>query len=183
MHARAADFVSASRFLLAAGWLMLFLCGRRQPAVLGPIALAAAFSDFLDGRVSRYNGTANPLGRWLDNLADIVFVLTALVCEAFAGAMPAYVPALIGVSFAQYAIDSVLIHDAATPIASRLGHLGGVINYVVVVVLAFAPAPRWPGALLKEVAPLLAIFYIAAIAERAAGYRRPRAGAWITSGP
>lgn len=172
MRVRAADFVSASRFLLAAGWLTLFLYDAARPEVLGPIALAAAFSDFVDGQVSRRTGTANPLGGWLDSVADIVFVLTALACEALAGAIPLYIPALIGGSFAQYAIDSVLIHGASTPVASRLGHLGGVINYVLVIALAFAPPPRWPGALLNEITPLLAIFYAAAIVERAAGYRR-----------
>ncbi len=153
--ARSADFVSASRFLLAAGWLILFLAGRREPQVLGPIALAAAFSDFIDGQVSRRTCTATPLGRWIDNLADVVFVLTALFCEASAGGIPFYVPVLIAVSFAQYAIDSRLLHDAASPVASRLGHLGGVLNYLLVIVLALAPAPRWPGAMVYEIAPLL----------------------------
>ena len=167
-----ADFVSSSRLLLAVGWVTAFLCGGRRPEVLGPISLAAVVSDFVDGRIARRSGTVNRFGRWLDNLTDIVFVLTALICEAIAGAIPLYIPALIAASFAQYAIDSVLLHDVPTPVASRLGHLGGVINYLMVIVLALAPSPRWPGVLLYEVAPLLAIFYIAAIVERAIGYRR-----------
>ena len=61
---------------------------------------------------------------------------------------------------------------AASPVASRLGHLGGVLNYLVVIVLALAPAPRWPGTMVYEIAPLLAIFYLAAIIERGFGYRR-----------
>ena len=170
--ARSADFVSASRFLLAAGWLVLFLAGRREPQVLGPIALAAAFSDFIDGQVSRRIETATPFGRWIDNLADVSFVLTALICEAAAGAIPFYIPALIAASFAQYVIDSLVIHDGAGPVASRLGHLGGVINYLLVIVLALAPAPRPPGAMIHEIAPLLAIFYAAAMVERTLAYRR-----------
>jgi hypothetical protein len=37
-------------------------------------------------------------------------------------------------------------------------------------VLALAPYPRWPAMLIRKASPLLAIFYLAAILERAARY-------------
>jgi hypothetical protein len=77
---------------------------------------------------------------------------------------------LIAVSFAQYAIDSVVISDSFTPVKSRLGHWGGVINFALVLLLAFAPPPRWPGMLVREASPLIAIFYLAAIIERVLSY-------------
>jgi phosphatidylglycerophosphate synthase len=168
---QAANLLSASRFVLAAVWLVAFYSDDRRPEVLGSIALAGAASDLIDGRVARWMRSASGFGRWLDSLADVVFVLTALTCETAVGAIPAYIPALIAVSFAQYAIDSVVISRSSTPVRSRLGHWGGVVNFALVVLLAFAPPPRLPGILPREAAPLIAIYYLAAIFERAIGYR------------
>lgn len=170
----AADQLSASRFFLAAVWLAAYASGNRRPAVLGPIALAGAASDFADGRLARKRGSADKFGRWLDGIADIVFVLTALSCEARAGSIPAYIPVLIAFSFTQYAIDSVVILGSATPVASHLGHWGGIINFVLALALASAPPPRLPGRLVRRAAPLIAIFYLAAIIERALNYRPSR---------
>ena len=167
---RAANLLSGSRFVLAAMWLAAFVHGYKGPEVLGPIALAAALSDFADGRVARQTRSAGQFGRWLDSVADIAFVLTALACEAQAGAIPAYIPVLIGVSFAQYAIDSIVISGSSTPVKSRLGHLGGIVNFALVILLAFASGARWPGIVAREASPLLAIFYVAAIFERMLGY-------------
>ncbi len=167
---RAANLLSASRFVLGAMWLVAFVHGDRRPEVLGPIALAAALSDFVDGRVARLMRSADQFGRWLDSVADVAFVLAALACEAQAGAIPAYIPVLIVVSFAQYAIDSIVISGSSTPVRSRLGHWGGVVNFALVLLLAFASGARWPGIVVREASPLIAIFYIAAIFERMLGY-------------
>jgi phosphatidylglycerophosphate synthase len=133
--------------------------------------LAGAISDFTDGRVARRMRSAGRFGQWLDSLADIVFVLTALACEAHAGAIPFYIPVLIAASFTQYAIDSLMICGSTAPVKSRLGHWGGVINFALVIMLAFAPPPRWPGMLIRSASPLIAIFYLAAISERTLSYR------------
>ncbi len=143
---------------------------------MGPIALSSAASDFLDGRVARRTRSADGFEPWLDGLADIVFILTALTCEARAGAIPVYIPALIAASFAQYAIDSVLIRGSTIPVKSRLGHWGGILNYALVVLLALAPPPRSPGMLVRDISPLIAIFYLAAMFERALSYSPAR---WI----
>jgi phosphatidylglycerophosphate synthase len=173
IRAQSANALSASRLALAALWLVAFAGGRREPAILGAIAVLGAGSDLLDGRLARRLSIASGIGRWVDSVADIVFVMTALVSEAWVGALPAYIPALIALSFSQYAIDSVVLgRGGGSPVRSRLGHWGGVINYALVMVLAIAPAPRWPGRIAIALCPLLAIFYLAAIGERIAGYVR-----------
>ncbi len=96
-------------------------------------------------------GIVGGVGRWLDSIADIVFVLTALICEASIGAIPFYIPALIALSFSQYAIDSMLLSGA--PIKSRLGHFGGIINFALVIVLSLAPPPELPGAIVARALP------------------------------
>jgi len=169
-----ANLISASRFILAALWLFAAKAGAHQPAILGPIALAAAVSDVMDGRIARWMGHAYGIGRWLDAIADITFVLTALACEAVAGIIPFYIPVLISCSFAQYAIDSIAIRGSTVPIRSRLGHWGGIVNFALVLILAWTPRPLLPKRLVTPVSLVLAIFYIAAMSERAANY--PQSG-------
>ena len=170
VRAQLANLLSASRFVLAAFWLVAFVFGNHGPVILGSIALAAAASDFVDGRIARWMGHANGVGKWLDALGDIVFILTALSSEALAEEIPIYIPVLIACSFAQYAVDSVAISRSSTPVRSRLGHWGGVINFALVLVLAWTPPPLLPARLISQVSPLLAFFYIAAILERALNY-------------
>ncbi len=168
---QAANLISGTRFLLAAAWLASFLNGYQDRAILAPIAIAAASSDFLDGYIARRMGHSDGFGQWLDSLADIAFIAAALICESIAGWIPAYIPLLVVASFAQYAIDSILISRSPVPVKSRIGHLGGIVNYSLVLVLAFAPPPQWPGVLVRDLSPLLGIFYLLAIVERVLNYK------------
>jgi phosphatidylglycerophosphate synthase len=95
-----------------------------------------AASDALDGRLARRFGTASSTGRALDHGADITFLLVALSTYVWIGAAPWWVPAAIGASFAAYAVDSRWRPDVQPRwMANRIGHTGGVANYVLVGVL------------------------------------------------
>src|SRR5207245_858749 len=111
--------------------------------------------DFIVGRIARWTGSESRFGRWFDNLADIAFVLTALGCEAYSGAIPSYIPILIAISFSQYVLDSVWISRASVPQKSRLGHWGGIVNFALVLVLSIAPASSWPSILIERTSPLI----------------------------
>jgi len=175
MLAQIPNGLSALRVALAAVWIELAAHGHQGRLAFAIVAIVAAGSDFVDGRVARRLGVASGSGRWLDGIADVTFVLAALFCEAVGGAIPFYIPILIAASFSQYAVDSVLIGQPATgPIKSRLGHWGGIINYALVITLAIAPPPMIPGAVVRDLAPLIALFYIAAISERAWLFYRGR---------
>jgi len=175
MLAQIPNGLSALRFALAAIWIELAAHGHHGRLAFAIVAIAAAGSDFIDGRIARRLGVASGSGRWLDGIADVTFVLAALFCEAAAGAIPFYIPILIALSFSQYAIDSVAIGARASgPIRSRLGHWGGIINYALVITLAIAPPPALPGEIVHAVAPLIALFYLVAISERAWLYYRAR---------
>jgi phosphatidylglycerophosphate synthase len=168
MLAQVPNGLSAIRFGLAAVWIEVASRGDEGRWAFAILAIVAAGSDFIDGRIARRLGVASGRGRWIDGIADVTFVLAALLCEAAAGAIPFYIPILIALSFSQYAIDSMLIAAPATgPIKSRLGHWGGIINYAIVITLAIAPPPAFPGAIVRGLAPLIALFYVAAISERA----------------
>jgi len=170
--AQSANALSALRLVLAAAWVALYFSGEAGRLTFTAIAAIAAASDFLDGRLARRLAIVGSAGRWLDSVADVTFVLAALGCETASGALPIYIPALIALSFAQYAIDSLVLSGAAGPISSRLGHWGGIINYALVLALAFAPANSFPARAMRALAPAIALFYLGAIAERASGYSR-----------
>ena len=167
---QSANLVSASRFILACIWVTVFFAHFSHPQMLRAIAIGGAASDFLDGRIARWAHSAGRFGRWLDSVADIVFILTVLSCEAYAGVIPVYLPVLIATSFAQYVADSILIRGSAVPVKSRLGHWAGIFNYIIVIVVAWAPPPRSPGTLLRELAPMIGLFYLAAMCERVLSY-------------
>ena len=159
--------LSALRFALAAAWVGLSLHGHQGRGAYAALAIAAAVSDFIDGRVARRLSVASARGRWLDGVADVTFVLAALSCESAAGAIPIYIPILIALSFSQYVIDSLIIaRGRLGPIKSRLGHWGGIINYALVIALAIAPPPAQVGAIVGEAAPVIAVFYLCAMSER-----------------
>jgi phosphatidylglycerophosphate synthase len=177
---QSANLLSASRFMLACIWVAIFFGDRPHPWILRAIALGGAASDFLDGRIARWTHSAGRFGRWLDSAADIVFILTVLSCETYAGVIPVYLPALVAASFALYVVDSVLIRGSAVPVKSRLGHGAGVFNYIIVILLAWAPPPRPPGRLLCDFAPLAGLFYLAAMCERVLSYGIARAQHGVT---
>ena len=160
--------LSALRFALAAIWIELAAHGHQGRLAFAIVAIVAAGSDFIDGRIARRLGVASGSGRWLDAVADVTFVLAAIFCEAAAGAIPFYIPILIALSFSQYVIDSVVLAARAPgPVRSRLGHWGGIINYALVIELAILPPPAIAGMIVRGLAPLVALFYVAAISERA----------------
>jgi phosphatidylglycerophosphate synthase len=167
---QSANVISGLRLALACVWVVVFCRNPTPSETLLLIALGAAASDFFDGRIARFMQSEGLFGRWLDGVADVVFILAALCCEVYAGAIPVYVPALIAASFAQYALDSLLIRGSAVPVKSRLGHWAGVFNYVMVILLAWAPPPRLAGVVLRDCSPLIAVLYLAAIYERTLAY-------------
>jgi phosphatidylglycerophosphate synthase len=119
------------------------LCVQESGGVLGWTAAVLfcliAASDVVDGRVARRLGTTSARGRVFDHGADIGFVLAALGAYAWRGAITWLAPIGVAISFVAYAIESARGSSkpqvAAPSIANRLGHLGGISNYVVVGVL------------------------------------------------
>jgi phosphatidylglycerophosphate synthase len=175
MLAQIPNGLSALRFALAAIWIELAARGHQGRLAFAIIAIVAAVSDFIDGRIARRLRVASGSGRWLDGIADVTFILAALFCEAAAGTLPFYIPIFVALSFSQYAIDSFVIGARASgPVRSRLGHWGGIINYALVITLAIAPPPALPGTIVRGLAPLIALFYVAAISERVWLYYRSR---------
>jgi phosphatidylglycerophosphate synthase len=166
-----ANLLTMLRFALAALWAVLFITGAGRPSVLLSLAVVAGLSDFVDGPIARLGGaTTEGIGCWLDPVADVTFVTTALFCKALSGAIPIYIPALILISFAQYTIDSLLVSRSSSPVRSQIGHLCGVFNFVLVCVLAVTPWTIELALMVRRLSPLVACLYLGAILERMMSY-------------
>jgi hypothetical protein len=96
----------------------------------------AAGSDAADGHLARRLGTASGAGRAFDHGADILFLLAALGTYAGLGVIPWWVPAAVAASFGLYVVDARWPPPAPPRWrADRVGHLGGIANWVLVGVL------------------------------------------------
>jgi len=161
---------------------LLVACVLAEPSwftrLSAPILFAvAASTDYLDGRVARRRGTDSAAGRWFDHLADIGFILTVLGSYVAVGVVPWWVPVSIAGAFAFYVSDSLrgsAPDDPPRLIASRLGHLGGVFNYVLIGILVGNETLglRW----LPEIV-LRACFVAVPVYSLAGAAARRRAGA------
>lgn len=124
--------------------------GPAWPAVA--IFAAVVLSDLADGRAARALGAESARGRALDHAADVAFLLAALATYVLLGGAPWWVPAAIAAAFAVYVGDSLSRREPAPRlIGSRIGHVGGVLNYVLVgmlvcehtLALRCVPSPLW----------------------------------------
>jgi cardiolipin synthase (CMP-forming) len=101
---------------------------------VGLFGLIAA-TDLLDGWLARRLQQVSGLGRWLDHLCDVGFILTALGFFATRAVVPWWLPASIAWAFSLYVIKSWWWR-AARPLpsllGSRLGHVGGVLYFAAV---------------------------------------------------
>jgi phosphatidylglycerophosphate synthase len=100
--------------------------------------MAIISSDILDGWLARRLGQTSPLGRTLDHACDVLFILTALGFFASRGLAPWWLPGSIAWAFGLYVVDSWW-RSGRQPqcilLTSRLGHLGGILYYVIVGVI------------------------------------------------
>ena len=131
------NLITLSR--VAGAPLFVFCCHRSADGARAASWLAALLfvavvaSDVLDGRLARRLRCASVFGRFLDHGADIFFILFALGWFAAWGWVTGWLPAAIAWAFGLYAFDSWRRSgEAGQPrrlLGSRLGHIGGILNY------------------------------------------------------
>lgn len=190
---RAAPFpmlLSASRLVLAP----LFVAsmpgaGAAPQASLAPLAIAllAAATDFVDGRLARRTGSTSAAGAALDVAGDAAFVLCALAALARSGAVVPALPLAAAVALAAFAWSrrggAPTTSPAAAPPAPRavadvLGHAAGVLNYGAVIVASALPLVPRAAAAVRWASVAVAIANLAPLLARAAAARRTRPAQW-----
>jgi phosphatidylglycerophosphate synthase len=120
----------------------LFLCAlevskqqadARSALFVTGLFLLICASDYYDGPLARALGLDSDLGKVLDNLADITFLLVTLTYLVHGGAVPWWIPAVIALAFGQYTLDSWLLSGKGTTvvlISNPIGHWAGIFNYI-----------------------------------------------------
>jgi CDP-diacylglycerol--glycerol-3-phosphate 3-phosphatidyltransferase len=136
----AANLMTAARIALTPLFVALAISApqHRAAGVIAVLVFAAiAASDVWDGRVARRFGRESAAGRIFDHFADIGFLMPGLGVYVWLGLMPWWVPAAVLAAFTFYVVDSQRRRSGGPPslITSRIGHTGGVANYVLVGVL------------------------------------------------
>ena len=174
-----ANLLTALRLLLTPVFIALVgvASGADAAGVLAVIVFAVvAASDVWDGRVARRWGSESSGGRVFDHFADIGFIVPALCAYVWLGLAPWWVPAAIAAAFAFYVIDSRVRRNAGPRnlIGSRIGHVGGVCNYVLIGVLVCnnsAGIQLLSPAFLKGLYCLVPLYSLAAVVARLATQR------------
>jgi phosphatidylglycerophosphate synthase len=144
MWSTRANALTLLRLLLAPALAAAVLHGAAAAAAL-LFALAVA-TDLADGWVARRYGEASAFGGFADHLVDATFVTAGTAALAWTGVLPAPLPWLIALAFAQYALDSRAL-AASGLVPSRLGRWNGVAYYAIVAVPIVSEALDlpWPG--------------------------------------
>ena len=105
--------------------------------LVGLLGLAIA-TDYVDGVVARWRGTASAGGQLFDHGTDFLFVTTGLTGAVMVGLVPLVLPILVTVAFSQYVFDSYWVHRQKRLRMSGIGRWNGVLYFVPLVLLAGA---------------------------------------------
>ncbi len=162
--------LSAVPFALA----MAYPTTAAAAAAAGLLLLAIA-TDLLDGPIARSRGTSSALGGVLDHTADFAFVSAGLGAMALREAVPPILPLLIVLAFAQYVVDSFVLHREKQLRMSRLGRSNGILYFVPLV--GDALARLWLpelGLAVRGIAWLLALTTLLSMVDRLLALPRPR---------
>ena len=133
-----AHLLTSVRLVLTPVFLLVIEAGQHQPTLLKALAVVVLFlmicaSDYYDGPVARALGVDSDLGKVLDNLADITFLLVTLTYLVWANVVPWWIPAAIALAFSQYTVDSWLLAGRRTDlilVSNPIGHWAGILNYI-----------------------------------------------------
>jgi CDP-diacylglycerol--glycerol-3-phosphate 3-phosphatidyltransferase len=133
-----AHVLTSVRLVLTPVFLSVIATGQQQPTLLTASVVVCLFllicaSDYYDGPVARALGVDSDLGKVLDNLADITFLLVTLTYLVHTGDVPWWIPIAIAFAFGQYTVDSWLLAGRKTEVvlvSNPIGHWAGILNYI-----------------------------------------------------
>lgn len=143
------------------------------------IAVLAAASDFVDGRLARRLGSASRAGAVIDVVGDGVFVVSALAGLASVRVVTWLLPAAVVLALGGLAVASLRARAVSVPpqpppvrrrgAADRAGHAAGIVNYGAVLAGSAAGAGWIDGAWILPASVAVAVLNLSPLALRLAG--------------
>ncbi len=170
-----ANLLSLSRLVLAPLLAWCVLAGGGWGWIAAAVFAWAAWSDVYDGRLARWDARPSSWGRWMDHGSDIGFLLISMAAFCWVGVLPWWVPVSIACAFAAYVVEESQGRRFSSALASRVGHWGGVANFVLLGVLIgqfsldLRALPPW---LLQALFAAVPAYSLAPVALRLRGSRR-----------
>ncbi|MEW6269613.1 MAG: CDP-alcohol phosphatidyltransferase family protein [Thermodesulfobacteriota bacterium] len=167
------SLLSATRIVLGPLYVLMLEVSCELPLA---VAVIAAVSDFVDGRLARRLGSTSRRGAVLDVVGDGVFVVCALAALAAVGLVSRLLPAAVLLALAGLAIATLRGtrpapgSDGVMPRrgpADRAGHLAGVANYAIVLAASGALAGLLRASWLLPVSVAVACLNVAPVVLRA----------------
>ncbi|MBY0274255.1 CDP-alcohol phosphatidyltransferase family protein [Candidatus Binatia bacterium] len=161
--------LSLLRLALAPSYVIAFEVSAWLPLVL---ALAAAASDFVDGRLARRLGAASGTGAVLDVVGDGVFVVIALSALASLRIVTWLLPIAVVLALGGLALASLrgragsLEPPRRRGPADRAGHAAGIVNYGAVLAGSAAVAGVIDGAWILPASVAVAALNLAPLVLR-----------------
>lgn len=134
-----------------------------HPILLALMIAVAIATDYADGKVARWRGTASARGMLFDHGTDFLFVTSTLAALASLGTLPRMLPVLIALAFSQYVLDSYFLYRQKSLRMSALGRWNGILYFgpTLLIALGRLPLPFAASELFTVSAQLLAVVLIA----------------------
>ena len=130
--------------ILLAPFLIVLLIARSGPYTLAAagLFLAAAVTDWLDGRIARQTGQVSVVGKLLDPVADKLLITAALFALVQVDRVPAWMAVLIvGREIAVTGLRTVAATQGLIITASDFGKAKMVAQVVAITLLILANSP------------------------------------------
>jgi CDP-diacylglycerol--glycerol-3-phosphate 3-phosphatidyltransferase len=148
--------------IVLAPFLMALLIARSGPYTYAAASLflAAALTDWLDGRIARTTNRVSTLGQLLDPVADKLLIAAALIALVQVDKAPAWMVVLIvGREIAVTGLRAIAAAQGVIIVASEFGKAKMVAEVVAVslLILAATPLVRTAGVVALAVALALAL--------------------------
>ena len=119
--------------------LCMYLPGWPMALVSAAVFGAAAYTDYLDGHIARWDGIVTDFGKFIDPVADKLLNLSAMIMLTYVGLLPQW--AVIVILARELAVDGlrmVAVGQGRVIAAGKLGKIKTVSQIVLVLFLMIA---------------------------------------------
>ncbi len=136
--------LTVARFIAVPIFIVVFMLGYHYIAAI--IFIAAAFTDYLDGKIARKYNLVTNFGKIMDPLADKILVISALVCLVELGQVASWM--LIVILAREFTVTGLRTVAAAQGIVIAAGMTGKIKTVLQMIAVPLLIIQNWPFSLI-----------------------------------